>query len=932
MRFRFLTQDQSELFRRAQTGGKMSAFTLGAALFLEGAVAGPCAASPTLGGDSTGPQVHILQPAYNDVLKGKTRILVAVQVTKFDPQSIELYVDDHPATTGPIPLSSFPSSQFDWDTKQFIDGPHKLTVIVTDTQGFRGWAEVNVYINNGQIAETVPPQLAWANISQGQPLSGTVQIQLNAINRFGVKWIIVSVNPASDPNEKPPLRSWLLNRPPYSIDFDTTRVPDGSYVANGTAFDAFEQEGQAPTLNFSVNNTGAAINPTTLPANFGQDIIGASTVNSVASMSASAAQSAATGQTASASASKPVPPAPLPELDLPGVNVNISVPTSGGATGATNLAAPATGHLVATMPALPVAPRPVAAPRSVVAPASRVGAVSSGLIATTPYVPRTAAAPAVNAYGNPAATVWSGALKIATPVTAARVVAQAAAVPAKPTVAVPVLVKAMPPANWTANAGVRPQTVTAGALTRAGNGSAVDATAAWAPRTDPPSATARMIAATPVVTRIAPPALSMAVGPVADLSTASPSATDRPQLDAPYTEVASLPENEVPLAKPFLSEAPRADDGVVSVGVDKPVVVQETVNPVRRALLDAPAMRTRDAGPGGHAELSSVLEGSDAMLATSQGPLKVAAPTAIAELVPGQPAAEARDLAKYVPAALSASPVAMDTAESQATDLKVSEDAPVTSELRAAAPESQSREPYSPPAWSTLAVHNGSVISGGPKYVLPTVPADSTVQAAPDMPRLAALPRTDSSVPSGGVSGSITVAPLDATAQTVLPAFHTVERTTTLAAVAARYGLPVEVVAHCNNWPTEMKLVAGMKVKLPQELQVSYEGEPVRGDVSSLLVGSTTMTPFRFLWQQQGGSLDWNPQTQQVTARNKDQVVVLTIGSRVAQVNNKDVMLELAAFLMSGRTMVPVRLFEQGLHAQVDWDPSTGRMYVAMAN
>jgi hypothetical protein len=28
---------------------------------------------------------------------------------------------------------------------------------------------------------------------------------------------------------------------------------------------------------------------------------------------------------------------------------------------------------------------------------------------------------------------------------------------------------------------------------------------------------------------------------------------------------------------------------------------------------------------------------------------------------------------------------------------------------------------------------------------------------------------------------------------------------------------------------------------------------------------------------------------------------------------------------------VPVRFFETALHAQVEWDPSTGRLFVAMA-
>jgi len=57
----------------------------------------------------------------------------------------------------------------------------------------------------------------------------------------------------------------------------------------------------------------------------------------------------------------------------------------------------------------------------------------------------------------------------------------------------------------------------------------------------------------------------------------------------------------------------------------------------------------------------------------------------------------------------------------------------------------------------------------------------------------------------------------------------------------------------------------------------------------------------------------------------------VTIGSNQARVDNKKVMMNLAAFLFEGRTMIPVRFFEEGLKAEVEWDPQTGRLVVAMA-
>jgi hypothetical protein len=100
----------------------------------------------------------------------------------------------------------------------------------------------------------------------------------------------------------------------------------------------------------------------------------------------------------------------------------------------------------------------------------------------------------------------------------------------------------------------------------------------------------------------------------------------------------------------------------------------------------------------------------------------------------------------------------------------------------------------------------------------------------------------------------------------------------------------------------------------------------------SFTVGSVGVTPFRFLFERQGGKLTWDAKTGRVTARGPQGDVSITVGSRTAVVNQKEVLMDLAAFLMSGRTMVPLRFMEDAMQARVDWDPATGRIYVAMAN
>ena len=242
----------------------MCALAMGSILCAGALLAGPVVAAPVSGNDENGPLVQIIRPGYNDVLKGKYRILIAVTAKKYNPQSVEMFVDDKTATGGPVPLSSLASSSFDWDTRSFGDGKHKLTVRVTDAQGFTGWAEVTVFVNNGQVVDSSPPDLKWVGIEPFQQLSGQVQLEVGAGDNFGVKLLQILINPIDTPNRTPAMYSWLLNQPPYRVNWDTVakRVPDGLYSVKALAFDSADQQGEAPPLTIGVVNN--AIDATTI--------------------------------------------------------------------------------------------------------------------------------------------------------------------------------------------------------------------------------------------------------------------------------------------------------------------------------------------------------------------------------------------------------------------------------------------------------------------------------------------------------------------------------------------------------------------------------------------------------------------------------------------------------------------------------------------
>jgi len=193
---------------------------------------------------------------------------------------------------------------------------------------------------------------------------------------------------------------------------------------------------------------------------------------------------------------------------------------------------------------------------------------------------------------------------------------------------------------------------------------------------------------------------------------------------------------------------------------------------------------------------------------------------------------------------------------------------------------------------------------------------------------------TTASRPNAPITMSpLTIAALGARgAAGTLPALHVVARGETLRTVAERYGLPLRTLASVNNLSQQAVLTAGEKLNLPRALNFRFANQDDSKDIGAIMVGQSSVAPFRFLFEQQGGTIKWDAAHQRITATNGAQQVTLSIGSREATVNDRKVMMDMAAFLLSGRTMVPIRFFEKALQAQVQWEPSTGRIYISVSN
>lgn len=110
------------------------------------------------------------------------------------------------------------------------------------------------------------------------------------------------------------------------------------------------------------------------------------------------------------------------------------------------------------------------------------------------------------------------------------------------------------------------------------------------------------------------------------------------------------------------------------------------------------------------------------------------------------------------------------------------------------------------------------------------------------------------------------------------------------------------------------------KLKKHAVLKVMVNGEKVRFDVLPTSQNGRTLVPLRAIFEALGAEIEWDGETQTITATKDDLAVSLKIGSNSMTVNDQVKELEVPAQSIDGRTLVPVRAISEAFGCDVQWD------------
>lgn len=112
-------------------------------------------------------------------------------------------------------------------------------------------------------------------------------------------------------------------------------------------------------------------------------------------------------------------------------------------------------------------------------------------------------------------------------------------------------------------------------------------------------------------------------------------------------------------------------------------------------------------------------------------------------------------------------------------------------------------------------------------------------------------------------------------------------------------------------------------VVFASNISVALNGIPVKFDVAPQMINDRTMVPLRAIFEALGATVEWDNETQTVSAFKNDTVVVATIGSKIMYINDEESIMDVAPVVVRDRTLVPVRFVAEAFNCNVDWDGST---------
>ena len=112
-------------------------------------------------------------------------------------------------------------------------------------------------------------------------------------------------------------------------------------------------------------------------------------------------------------------------------------------------------------------------------------------------------------------------------------------------------------------------------------------------------------------------------------------------------------------------------------------------------------------------------------------------------------------------------------------------------------------------------------------------------------------------------------------------------------------------------------------------IKVLLNNEEINFDQPPITQDGRTLVPLRAIFEALGATVDWNNDTQTVTAVRGSISLSMQVGSNILVRNGERITLDVPAQLVGGRILVPARAVAESFGASVEWDGNTRTVIIS---
>lgn len=128
-----------------------------------------------------------------------------------------------------------------------------------------------------------------------------------------------------------------------------------------------------------------------------------------------------------------------------------------------------------------------------------------------------------------------------------------------------------------------------------------------------------------------------------------------------------------------------------------------------------------------------------------------------------------------------------------------------------------------------------------------------------------------------------------------------------------------------------MTLILGLcavSASAQEIVSVEINGAEVEFDVPAQIINDRTLVPLRGIFEILGAEVNWEEETETVTAEKDGISISLQIGSNSLFVNGEEKTLDVPAMVLDDRTLVPARAVAESFGAEVEWDEANQNVII----